>query len=153
MTKLCECGCGQPTRLAPVNDASKGWVKGWPLRYLKGHGFRRQPNGAENHNWRGGRHIDPQGYAVINTGPRQRRREHVVMAEKALGRPLKFISPGHPDNEVVHHIYGDRADNHGEFKLLICTHAYHTALHDRLAKSEAWPEFKENPRNKGKKHG
>lgn len=34
---LCQCGCGQPTRLAPENDASKGWVRGEYLRYVKGH--------------------------------------------------------------------------------------------------------------------
>jgi hypothetical protein len=35
--RLCECGCGAPTRLMPYNDASRGWVKGQPFRFIRGH--------------------------------------------------------------------------------------------------------------------
>lgn len=34
---LCECGCGEQTFVAMVTDASKGWVKGRPKRFRKGH--------------------------------------------------------------------------------------------------------------------
>ena len=34
---LCDCGCGEPTRLAPRNEKAKGWVKGEPMRYIAGH--------------------------------------------------------------------------------------------------------------------
>mgnify|MGYP001615900357 CR=1 FL=1 len=34
---LCECGCGRRTRLARQTERRSGWVKGQPLRYLKGH--------------------------------------------------------------------------------------------------------------------
>lgn len=37
MNGMCECGCGQPTRLARCDDRSKGWRKGEPLRYIRGH--------------------------------------------------------------------------------------------------------------------
>lgn len=37
MTKLCECGCGQPTPLA--TKTRRGNVKGQPTRYLHGHYF------------------------------------------------------------------------------------------------------------------
>src|ERR1700756_453049 len=37
---LCECGCGQETRLAPCTAASKHWVKGVPLRFIRGHDKR-----------------------------------------------------------------------------------------------------------------
>jgi hypothetical protein len=37
-TGLCECGCGNSTRIAPRNHAGKGWVKGQPLRFCMGHG-------------------------------------------------------------------------------------------------------------------
>lgn len=33
----CECGCGNKTFLASQTDKTKGWIKGKPLRYLKGH--------------------------------------------------------------------------------------------------------------------
>jgi hypothetical protein len=37
---LCFCGCEQKTNLAPYTEKSKGWVKGMPLRFIKGHQFR-----------------------------------------------------------------------------------------------------------------
>lgn len=36
-TGLCECGCGQATAISPVNNRSKGLVKGVPKRFIKGH--------------------------------------------------------------------------------------------------------------------
>jgi hypothetical protein len=41
MTHLCECGCGQPTRLAPKTRTRDGVVKGQPLRFINGHHNRR----------------------------------------------------------------------------------------------------------------
>jgi hypothetical protein len=35
--KLCECGCGNPAPIAKVNRPKCGWVKGEPIRYIKGH--------------------------------------------------------------------------------------------------------------------
>lgn len=37
MSNLCECGCGQPTRLASKTDSKRGWIKGKPLRFINGH--------------------------------------------------------------------------------------------------------------------
>ena len=34
---FCWCGCGQRTSVAAGTDATKSWVKGEPLRYLRGH--------------------------------------------------------------------------------------------------------------------
>lgn len=136
---MCECGCGQATRLAPVNDRSKGWTRGKPLRFVRGHGavvaFRARGEAA-----RGNRELSSHGYVVVNTGPGQRRYEHILVAEKALGRPLKSFGKGHPDSEVVHHIDGDKTNN-APSNLLICTHRYHTELHHRLEASPDWPEF------------
>lgn len=33
----CQCGCGQTAPLAPFSYAPRGWVKGQPLRFVKGH--------------------------------------------------------------------------------------------------------------------
>lgn len=33
----CHCGCGQKTNIAPVNNKSKGWVRGQPLKYIVRH--------------------------------------------------------------------------------------------------------------------
>lgn len=35
--KLCECGCGQQTRLASITNTKRGWTKGKPLRFVHGH--------------------------------------------------------------------------------------------------------------------
>jgi hypothetical protein len=34
---LCQCGCGQPTKIATLTRLDKGRIKGQPLRYLQGH--------------------------------------------------------------------------------------------------------------------
>lgn len=47
----CQCGCGRETKPAPVTSAAKGWVKGRPVFYCKGHdpshraGFRAARGG------------------------------------------------------------------------------------------------------------
>lgn len=43
-TKLCECGCGKPAPIAKANHASKGHVKGQPLRFILGHGGNHSLN-------------------------------------------------------------------------------------------------------------
>ena len=37
IVKLCECGCGNPVKLASKTKASMGHVKGEPLRFIHGH--------------------------------------------------------------------------------------------------------------------
>lgn len=36
----CECGCGQDTPIAYESDATKGWKKGEPLRFVRYHNRR-----------------------------------------------------------------------------------------------------------------
>lgn len=38
--KLCECGCGQPAPIAKFSDATKGLVRGQPMRFIQGHNRR-----------------------------------------------------------------------------------------------------------------
>lgn len=40
---LCECGCGTFTKLAPWSTVAKGWTKGQPLRFVRGHATKGRP--------------------------------------------------------------------------------------------------------------
>jgi HNH endonuclease len=44
--KLCECGCGEPTKIATQTSKQYGHVKGQPVRFLRGHSARVQVRGA-----------------------------------------------------------------------------------------------------------
>lgn len=63
------------------------------------------------------------GYLLITVGGRTKR-EHVVIAEKAIGREL-------PAGAAVHHVDGDRGNN-APSNLVICpSDAYHKLIHSR----------------------
>jgi hypothetical protein len=53
----CKCGCGQKTKLAPRNDANRGWVRGQPINYIQRHGARSKLSDEEKF-WR---HVDRSG--------------------------------------------------------------------------------------------
>jgi hypothetical protein len=40
---LCECGCGEETTVSRKTDRSKGWVRGKPLRFRRGHAVLGRP--------------------------------------------------------------------------------------------------------------
>ncbi|WP_220816177.1 HNH endonuclease signature motif containing protein [Pseudomonas paralcaligenes] len=110
-----------------------------PLKFLRGHALKVDNQGPKSPNWKGGRQISSHGY-VVRWTPEGRRYEHILLAEQALGRKLHQIAPGHPENEVVHHIDGDKQNN-SPANLLICTHRYHIELHHRLEAHPDWPQF------------
>lgn len=126
----CQCGCGKKTVIADHNDKSKGWVKGKPLRFLKGHNLKELGK-ISSANAIGNKDISSHGYVRVRT-IHGRQYEHILVAEKMLGRPLKYFGQGHPQNEVVHHRDGNKQNN-APNNLLILTHAEHTALHKSLS--------------------
>lgn len=95
-------------------------------RYFCGTACYHAKNRGDGHGcWSGGRWLSEKGYWMVFDGPGRRRYEHIVIAEKALGRRLKR-------GEVVHHINGDKTDNRNT-NLLICTSSYHAALHQAMS--------------------
>jgi hypothetical protein len=118
MDKLCECGCGQPTRLAPQSNTKTGWVKGRPIRFIVGHNHAHQQRTGH--------------YSARSFGGKILL-EHRVRAMLALGKPL-------PAAAIVHHVDGIP---HADSPLVICQdQAYHLGLHRRLrilrAGGNAW---------------
>lgn len=127
MYGFCQCGCGAKTMIPDHSDKSKGWIKGVPLRFLKGHNLKElaKQNAA---NAIGNKGLSAHGYVRVQTAE-GRKYEHILVAEKMLGRKLKYFGPGHSENEVVHHKDGDKTNN-APSNLLVCSHSEHVALHD-----------------------
>jgi len=89
----------------------------------------RGPNpklqGENNPAWKGGKYKEPEkGYVMIRRPDHHRARQngyvlqHILVAEKMLGRKLK-------DNEEVHHINGERDDNRPENLKVYDSHKDH----------------------------
>jgi len=124
--KLCECGCGTPTRLAGKTNAAHGHIKGQPLRFIS----RHSPRGDNSPLWNGGRSLTSHGYVLIRqlNHPRVMGMgcvyEHILVAERALGHAL-------PEQSCVHHVNEMKSDNANR-NLVICEDdAYHRLLHRR----------------------
>lgn len=111
--KPCECGCGMEA----------------PRRFVSGHNV---PKGPLNPRWRGGKKTRGLGGYVAVMDPSHPRadqqgyvREHVVIAERAVGHVL-------PAAAVVHHVNSDPSDNRPS-NLVVCqSQGYHLLLHRRL---------------------
>ena len=92
--------------------------------------FSEAGKGNSNPNWRGGRHLTIDGYVMVRcpkhprSNPAGYIREHILIAEKILGKAL-------PDGAIVHHINENRADN-CPGNLLICDRTYHNFLHKKM---------------------
>lgn len=102
----CQCGCGRKTTIIRQNNSSRDLIKGMPRRYIHGHNnanHRKYPTRKVL----GHPRSNPSGYV----------QEHILLAEKALGKPL-------PAKAVVHH--------HTPDQLAICQdQAYHLFIERR----------------------
>ncbi len=114
------CGCGSKTRIAPYCDKNRGWIKGEPLRYITHHNtFKNKPRVERT--YKGGYSLVISYNHPRTLGDGQYVPEHILVAEKALGKPL-------PEKAVVHH-YGELNENN---KIVICQdQGYHMLLHTR----------------------
>ena len=106
---FCQCGCGEQTKLPRQSDTRFGWRKGEPMRFVLGH------------NKRTGTFSPSAPYKTSGPGEV---REHVAIAQRALGRRL-------PNGAQVHHVDGNKRNN-ANGNLVICQDgAYHALLHHR----------------------
>lgn len=78
-------------------------------------------SGEQHHNWKGGRYTDSRGYVQVRIAPGEYRREHRLVMERLLGRPLER-------HETVHHRNGDKQDNRPE-NLELLSNRDHVKLH------------------------
>lgn len=106
-----------------------------------------------HYNWKGGRFVGQKGYVYILMPEHPRARmggyvcEHILVAEKKLGRPLR------PD-EITHHLNEDKTDNRPE-NIEVMTRAEHVRLHKPRLNTGAPENADANFRRrstKGRKH-
>ena len=118
---ICACGCGEIT--SPGSN-------GRDRRFVPGHRVR---TGEKHWNWKGGRTIAWNGYALVKIsadhpfasmrGNNGYVRQHRLVMAVAIGRAL---SP----EEVVHHINEDRLDNRLENLVLLSGQGSHNTIHN-----------------------
>lgn len=111
----CHCGCGQKTSISTRTDAEKGWVKGEPIRYVRGHtggvgGFKgktpeerfwcRVDRRGRDECWPWTGRLTSDGYGVLH-------------ADGSAGGAYRFSYELHvgpiPDGLVIDHLCCNRA--------------------------------------------
>lgn len=136
---ICQCGCGSDPGVYVRTIVRQEKVIGEPRRFLPGHYNRGA--GRVSANWKGGR-IVKRGYVLVaahghhRAGSNGYAYEHVLIAEKALGRPLETKHP-------VHHFDGIPSHNQNA-NLVICEdNNFHRLLHvrTRIVKMGGDPNF------------
>jgi hypothetical protein len=87
---LCQCGCGERTKISLVNDAHSGYVAGQPRRFRPGHGMRGpdywdRVNPTPN----------PSGLCMCGCGEKTQIAVQTTISKGWVqGQPRRFL-PGH----------------------------------------------------------
>ena len=113
-------------------------------RFMNRHGIKARKAAKRNQlrennaSWKGGQHIR-QGYRMIYMPEHHKSntagyvREHDLIAEDKLGRPLRWYGPADEKSEVVHHIDGDKLNNSPD-NLLVVSPKEHRQIHNAVCK-------------------
>ncbi len=158
---FCKCGCGEKTTVAKRNSTARGWIKGRPIKYIRGHHVtllnkKRFNNNNDNLVEMYNRGMSTKELSIIyNTDRRSIWRKLKNCGCKIRPRYLN-INTNHyvkdkinkdmqehkaivervldrtlPIKAVVHHVNGLRYDNDNT-NLIVCENqAYHMYLHQR----------------------
>jgi hypothetical protein len=102
---------------------------------LRALGFSPKSNAStkSNHpNWKNGRILNAYGYIRVRNKEHPRSchgyiLEHILVAEKKIGRYLNYFGRGNRENETVHHLNGIKTDNRPE-NLEVITASAHSQL-------------------------
>lgn len=89
-------------------------------------------SGSKSKRWKGGSYIGTDGYRLVHIGNDDQeikwnnyRKEHMVIMEKVLGRPLQ-------QGEIIHHIDGNKLNNNPENLVLFPDEKTHRQTHNQL---------------------
>lgn len=132
---FCECGCREKAPIAKKTRKHLGHIKGHPVRFVSGHNGKCQGTMENGHNWKGGKYTDIHGYVQVYMPTHIRAnqmgyvREHILVLEEVLGRPIL-------PTEVAHHRNKKRDDNSPGNLILFKINGMHTAFHHRLVAYE-----------------
>jgi len=131
----CQCGCGEKTAVATKNHTKRGYVKGEPVTFVKGHFFRGK-TGKDTARWNGGRKVKKREYTsyVKIYMPEHSRAdgkgyvsEHILIAEKALG-----FSIG--KKAVIHHRDSNGLNNELSNLMVFKNQSEHMKFHRHIKK-------------------
>lgn len=102
---LCQCGCGQPTRICNSTDKKRGRIKGQPFRYLQGHAPRRSHIKIE---------YDPEigkGFCHCGCGGRTSMAPYTHASHGMIaGEPRLYIKGHHMRPRIPQYIVNDATE-------------------------------------------
>lgn len=113
-------------------------------RFMLRHGIKarnpvkRNQLRENNSYWKGGKRIE-NGYLFLYMPDHHKAksngyvRYHDIVAEKMIGRELRWYGPADPRSEIVHHINGNKLDNQPE-NLLVLSPSQHFKIHSAVSK-------------------
>ena len=124
VTKICK-QCGIEFSVCPSIDKRGGGTYCSHACHTEGFAHGNKATGERNHMWKGGIIPTGHGYLKEKVSNDAYVPQHILVAERALGR---LLSRKHP----VHHVDQNRANNKNS-NLVICQDAaYHNLLHKRM---------------------